>query len=282
MSNLTGSAPVHACRVNLQLKMKTFVVAVLALLLAGCATERYYPVYLPDGDGYYIAEQNYAAGGYGASYDSLFALGVYPWWVHTFYSPYYYPYYFSYYHPFYYPYYGPYHFAGWYPSWPYYAGYQGRHSYGWPPYHSFRYAPPGPPSGGAPPGEPGIGHRGGRADQPVADQPRRRAIGERSLAREAIYGGIAPQRVTAPVSAEHRSRAGEPLAPPAARPGMSVPVDPRPGMPYSGRFPAAPPGQPAAPVGQPVAPAAAGRPFSSEPARIRPPPSERSPAERDQ
>jgi hypothetical protein len=262
--------------------MKTLVAGVLTLLLTGCATERYYPVYLSEGDGYYIAEQKYAAGGYGASYDSLFALGVYPWWVHTFYSPYYYPYYFSYYHPFYHPYYGPYHLAGWYPSWPHYAGYQVRHSNGWPPYHSFRYAPPGPPSGGAPPGQPGNDRPGRPGDQPVADLPRRRAIGERSLAREGIYGGVAPQRVTAPVSAEHRYRAGAPLSPPAARPGMSVPVDPRLGMSYSGRLPAAPPGQLVAPVGQPVAPAAAGRPFSGEPARSHRAPSERAPAERDQ
>jgi hypothetical protein len=232
--------------------MKTFVAGVLALLLAGCATERYYPVYLSEGDGYYIAERNPAMGGYGARYDSLFALGMYPWWVHTFHSPYFYPYYFSYHHPFYDPYFGPYHFAGWYPVWPYYAGYQGRQAWGWPPYQAFRYVPPAPPSAGAPPGQPGNGRPRGPLDPPVADQPRRRALGERSLAREAMHGGVAPQ----------------------------------PAMPYSGGLPAAPSGQPAAPFGhpapgQPMAPAAVGRPFSVEPARGYRTPSERVPAERD-
>lgn len=232
--------------------MKTLAAGVLALLLAGCATERYYPVYPSEGGGYYIAERSTAAGGYGARYDSLFALGMYPWWVHTFYTPYYYPYYFTYYHPFYDPYYGPYHFAGWYPAWPYYGGYQGRHSYGWPPYHAYRYAPPGRPSRGSAPGEPGNGQPGGPLDQPVADRPGRGTVGERSLAREAMYGGVARQ----------------------------------PAMPYSGRLPAAPAGQPAgqpaAPLSQPMAPAGAMRPFSTEPARGHQAPSERARAERDQ
>jgi hypothetical protein len=238
--------------------MKTFVAGVLALLLAACATERYYPVYLSQGDGYYIAEQNFPAAGYGASYDSLFALGVYPWWVHTFYSPYYYPYYFSYYHPFYYPYYGPYHFAGWSPSWPYHIGYQGHYSHGWPPYHAFRNSPPGPAIGGAPSREPGHGQAGGPVQQPVASERRRSVSGERSLAREELYRGALP----------HQPRGATPA--------------PQRAMPYSGRFPAAPPGQAAAPVGQPVAPAAAVRPFPSEPARSHRDPGERSPAERDQ
>jgi hypothetical protein len=262
--------------------MKTFLAGVMALLLAACATERYYPVYLSEGDGYYIAERSPAAGGYDARYDSLFALGVYPWWVHTFHSPYFYPYYFSYYHPFYDPYFGPYHFAGWYPAWPYYGGHQGRHSYGWPPYHAFRYAPPVPPSGGVPPEGPRNDQPGGPTDQPVTDRPRRGTVGERSLAREAMYGGVAPQRVTAPLSAERRSRASAPLAPPAAGPSMSFPADPRPTMPLSGRLPGAPPGQSAEPLGQPMAPAAVGRPFSIEPARGDRAPAERAPAERDQ
>jgi hypothetical protein len=266
--------------------MKTLVAGLLAWLLAGCATERYYPVYPSEGGGYYIAERNPAAGGYGGRYDSLFALGMYPWWVHTFYTPYYYPYYFTYYHPFYDPYYGPYHFAGWYPAWPYYGGYQGRHSYGWPPYHAYRYAPPGRPSRGSAPGEPGNGQPGGPLDQPVAGRPGHGTVGERSLAREAMYGGVAPRRVTAPVSAERRVRAGAPSPPPATGPGASVPFDPRPAMPYSGRLPAAPAvqpaGQPAAPLSQPMAPAGAMRPFSTEPARGHQAPSERARTERDQ
>jgi hypothetical protein len=262
--------------------MKTLVAGVLVLLLAGCATERYYPVYPSEGGGYYIAEHRHAMAGYGTGYDngyaSLYALGVYPWWVHTFYSPYFYPYYFSYYHPFYYPYYGPYHFAGWYPSWPSYAGYQSRYSWGWPPWHAYRHAPPVPPSTGSPPAEPGHGQPGRPVDRPVAHQPRRRAIGEGGPDREAIDSGVAPQRVTAPVSAEHRYRAPAPFVPSIIGMGRSAtgaPTGARPEMPYSSGFPAAP-------VNQPMAPSTAGRPFSGEAARIRPAPSERAPAERDQ
>jgi hypothetical protein len=278
--------------------MKTFVVGVLALLLAGCATERYYPVYLPEGDGYYVAERDYAAVDPGTRYDSLFAVGVYPWWVHTFYSPYFYPWYFTYYHPYYdpysYPYSGPYHLAGWYPAWAYGPGYGSHFAYGWPPYWPRHRVPPGVGQSPGQPGDAGIGQPGSPVDQPVGSEPGRSVSGARGFAREPLYRGGAPQRpagvppasgrVTAPVSATARTRALAPRRSTPASPDIFAPGAPLklpPGSANPDRF-GAPVGRPAATVGQPAAPAASGRPFSGEPARIRLPPSERSPAERDQ
>lgn len=130
--------------------MRNIALIAVLTLLAGCATERYYPVHL-EGGGHYIAERERPA----AAYDSLWAVGVYPWWVHSFYTPYFYPYTFSYYHPFYYPYYGPYHFAGWYSSWPYYAGFPGGYQIGNPPYGAHLRHPAGPGAVAPRPGNPG-------------------------------------------------------------------------------------------------------------------------------
>jgi hypothetical protein len=258
---------------------KTLVAAVLSLLLAACATERYYPVYLADGAGYYVAEREYGVVDPATRYDSLFAVGVYPWWVHTFYSPYFYPYYFTYYHPYYYPYYGPYHLAGWYPAW---AGYASRYGEGWPPNWPSRGFVPGPdPSAGDEP-------------PPVAGEPGRAGSGARALAREPYYRGpapqrpaglspSAPQRVTAPVEAAVRARALMPGTSPAGSRGAFIPGGLSPGAPVGLPPAAAFYGRsPAAPVNQPVAPAAPGGPFPGEPVRIRPASSERVPAERDQ
>ena len=196
------------------------VVIVLLVLLAGCATERYYPVQV-EGGGHYIAEREYAATGY----DSLWAFGVYPWWVHSFYTPYYYPYSFSYFHPFYDPYFGPYHFAGWYPSWPYYAGYP---RYATHPRHAAgqRVVAPGQRK----PGHvaPALPMR----PRQVADERQKRAIGGRADLREDLYrrpspsqpGGVSPdpQRVKIPADAARRSKG---IAP---RPAVALPVRPQP------------------------------------------------------
>jgi hypothetical protein len=283
--------------------MKTLVAGVLCLLLAGCATERYYPVYLADGDGYYIAEREYGAVHPGTRYDSLFAVGVYPWWVHTFYSPYFYPYYFTYYHPYYYPYYGPYHLAGWYPAWAYDPGFESRFTTGWPPYWPRRSVPPAPGQSTAdpPPGDAGPGQEpGGPIQPPVAGEPGPRGSGARAFARQPELRGPspqrpadlspAPQRVTAPLDAAIRARALTPGRSPetfmrgSVAPGGSsagAPVRWPPAAAYSGRSPAAAIGQPVAPAGQPMAPAASGRPFSGEPGRIHGAPAERDPIERD-
>lgn len=255
--------------------MRTTVVITLFLLLAGCATERYYPVHLADGSGYYIAERQRAAG----DYASLYALGMHPWWVHTFYSPYFYPHYYHYYNPFYDPYFGPYFFAGWYPAWPHQRGYQGHYSFGWPPYHADRYQAPGQIPGRPQPTQPGYGTPGSPGDLPVADRARARASGDRIREREAKYQGASPpQRVTAPVRAEQRPRATAPVGRSAAAPGASppgAPADSKRAAPYSA-------GIPAASASQPVSPATSARPLSVEPARIRRAPSERTASDRDQ
>jgi hypothetical protein len=216
--------------------MKTMVAGVLCLLLAGCATERYYPVNLAGGDGYYVAEREYGSVDPGTRYDSLFAVGVYPWWVHTFYSPYFYPYYFTYYHPYYYPYYGPYHLAGWYPAWSYDPGYESRYGSGWPPYWPHRNVPPGPGQSmdDPPPGETGHNQPGGPIHQPVAGEPGQRGSGANAFARRPAYRGPAPQRpaylsagpqrVTAPLDTAIRARALTPgISPDTFVPGGLAP-----------------------------------------------------------
>jgi hypothetical protein len=260
--------------------MRMIVVVALLLLLAGCATNRYYPVYV-EGGGYYTTERVYSGSASGARYDSLFALGVYPWWVHSFYTPYYYPYTFSYYHPFYYPDYGPYHFAGWYPSWPYYAGYPGSYWNEWPYYRSHlrhfagqgAVAPQQRLPGQVAPALPV------RSPQ-VVDQQQRRVNGARAANRDDMYrrpspkqpGGFIPgsKRVTAPVDAAQRSQ-GMTLPP-----SVSSPVRPAPSTaPSLGR-------SPAVRQSAPVTPAAASQPFGSQSGRLHRPPSERSPRERQQ
>jgi hypothetical protein len=207
--------------------MRKIAVFALLVLLAGCATERYYPVPL-EGGGHYIAEREYTA----ARYHSLWAYGMYPWWVHSFYTPYYYPYTFSYYHPFYYPRYGSYNFAGWYPSWPYYAGYQGSYRMEWPPYGAhFRH-----PAGQdvvAPQRQPGhAAPAGPMRPRQVADQRQQKANGGRAAFRDDLNrrpstpqtGNVSPgpQRVAAPVDAARRSQG---IAP---RPAVALPVRPAP------------------------------------------------------
>lgn len=159
--------------------MKRFLVIVLVLALAGCATERYYPAYLDDDSGYYIAERDYASFRYGAGYDSYFLYGVYPWWTHSFYSPWFYPYRYTYYHPYYDPFYGPYLFAGWSPSWPYYGGYHGRYTRGWVPYPAYR-----PTYGMQPPAQGGPDAPAGPL---LTDEQRRQKLDELGLARERMY-----------------------------------------------------------------------------------------------
>lgn len=236
--------------------MKKIAVIALLFLLAGCATERYYPVHL-EGGGHYIAEREYPATGYG----SLYALGMNPWWVHSFYSPYYYPNYFSYYHPFYDPFYGPYHFAGWYSSWPYHLGYQGRYSYGWPPYGSYRYRAPAQASGGTQPTQPGRAAPVAPTPPQVSDRQRRRAIVDSVPDRGVKFRGAvpqpkgnqspAPQRVAAPPTA-FRPKPPEALPRGAATRAASPPAAPQ-----------------------------RERPFSSGPERKQRAPSERSPRDRD-
>lgn len=251
------------------------LIAVLALLalLAGCATERYYPVQL-EGGGHYIAERERTAAGY----DSLWAVGVYPWWVHSFYTPYFYPYTFSYYHPFYYPYYGPYHFAGWYTPWPYYAGFPGSYGIGWPHYGTHFRHPVGQGAVAPRPGNPGhVAPALPLRPQQVADrQPQasraRTAVGEdiynRPSPSQASGVSRVPQRVAAPVDPA-RLRQGMPTPP-----AVSTPARPAPGTaPSFGR-------SPVGPASAPVMPAAAGQPFGSEPGRIHRAPSERSRSER--
>lgn len=254
--------------------MRNIALIVLLTLLAGCATERYYPVQL-EGGGHYIAERAYPVAGY----DSLWAVGVYPWWVHSFYTPYFYPYTFSYYHPFYDPYYGPYHFAGWYPSWPWYAGYQGSYGIGWPHYGTHFRHPVGQGAVAPRQAQPGqVAPAAPIRPKQVADQQRPDRFGSRPVIREDIYRGSAPQkpggfrpgpqRITAPVDAARRSQGL------AASPSVAPPVRPSPGTaPSFGR-------SPAAPVSAPFTPAAAGPPFGSEPGRVQRAPSERSRSER--
>jgi hypothetical protein len=232
--------------------MKKYAVIALLVLLAGCATERYYPVHL-EGGGHYIAEREYAATGY----DSLWAFGVYPRWVHSFYTPYYYPYSFSYYHPFYYPHYGPYLFAGWYPSWPYYTGYPGSYRNEWPFYATHPRHAAG--QGAVEPQQRKPGHVAPALPmrpRQVADPRQQRAIGGRAAIRDDLYrrpspqqpGGFSPgpQRVTAPVDAARRSQ------------GIATPPS----------------------VASPVRPAPPTAPFGSETGRMHRAPSERSRSER--
>ncbi|MGK2924703.1 MAG: hypothetical protein ACSLE2_03700 [Lysobacterales bacterium] len=212
--------------------MRNIAVIALLVLLAGCATERYYPVQV-EGGGQYIAEREYAAARYDSPrYNSLWDYGLYPWWVHSFYTPYYYPYTFSYYHPFYYPRYGSYNFAGWYPSWPYYAGYQGSHRMEWPPYGAhYRY--PAGQDAVAPQRQPEhVAPAGPMRQRAVADRRQQKGIGGRADFRDDLYrqpstsqpGGVAavPQRVKAPVDATRRSQGIAPR-PSVALPARSAP-----------------------------------------------------------
>ncbi|MDX1381251.1 MAG: hypothetical protein R3233_09025, partial [Xanthomonadales bacterium] len=114
--------------------MKRLSVILLLILAAGCASDRYRPTYLDNGDGYYAYSRSYPTVRYLYGYDSLYLYGMYPWWTSSFYSPWFYPYRYTYYHPFCDPYYGRYFFAGWSPSWPYYDGFYGRYGWAWAPY----------------------------------------------------------------------------------------------------------------------------------------------------
>lgn len=162
----------------MMLSMKRLLVILLVMLAAGCASDRYRPTYLDNGDGYYAYGHSYPTVRYLYGYDSLYLYGMYPWWTSSFYSPWFYPYRYTYYHPFYDPYYGRYFFAGWSPSWPYYDGFYGRYGWAWAPYRQPPVVRPGtiaPPVSG--------GTTGPVAGDVITGMERRRALGERGYGR---------------------------------------------------------------------------------------------------
>jgi len=167
--------------------MKRLSVILLLILAAGCASDRYRPTYLDNGDGYYAYGRSYPTVRYVYGYDSLYLYGMYPWWTSSFYSPWFYPYRFTYYHPFYDPYYGRYFFAGWSPGWPYYDGFYGRYGWAWAPYRQPPVVRPGavdPPLSG--------GTAAPVAGDVITGMERRRALSERGHARGYSAGKYPP------------------------------------------------------------------------------------------